>query len=91
MQALIAQISTEAGPISASLRQSAERLDATLRQAQATLLSAQGMIGPESQLRYETSGMLKELAAAARSIRVFTDYLERNPEALIRGKGAPQR
>jgi paraquat-inducible protein B len=31
--------------------------------------------------------LLKELASAARSIRVFADYLERHPEALIRGKG----
>ena len=30
--------------------------------------------------------MLKELAGAARSIRVFADYLERHPEALLRGK-----
>jgi paraquat-inducible protein B len=30
--------------------------------------------------------MMKELRSAARSIRVLTDYLERHPEALIRGK-----
>jgi paraquat-inducible protein B len=30
--------------------------------------------------------MLKELAGAARSIRVLADYLERHPEALLRGK-----
>ena len=30
--------------------------------------------------------MLRELTAAARSIRVMADYLERHPEALIQGK-----
>jgi len=29
---------------------------------------------------------LKELAAAARSIRVLADYLEQHPEALVKGK-----
>jgi len=29
---------------------------------------------------------LKELSAAARSLRTLADYLERHPEALIRGK-----
>lgn len=31
-------------------------------------------------------GLINELSEAARSIRVFADYLERHPEALIRGK-----
>jgi paraquat-inducible protein B len=29
---------------------------------------------------------MSELARAARSLRVLADYLERHPEALIRGK-----
>ena len=34
---------------------------------------------------------LKELQAAARSIKVWAAYLERNPEALIRGKGQSKK
>jgi len=30
---------------------------------------------------------LEEIAGAARSLRMLTNYLERNPEALLRGKG----
>jgi paraquat-inducible protein B len=30
--------------------------------------------------------LLKELTGAARSIRVFADYLERHPDALLRGR-----
>jgi len=29
---------------------------------------------------------LEEISGAARSLRILTDYLERNPGALIRGK-----
>jgi len=29
---------------------------------------------------------LQEVSRAARSVRLLTDYLERHPEALIRGK-----
>jgi paraquat-inducible protein B len=30
--------------------------------------------------------MFRELAAAARSVRLVADYLERHPEALLKGK-----
>lgn len=34
---------------------------------------------------------LHELARAAQSLRVLTDYLERHPEAIIRGKKKDER
>ena len=81
----------------AALTQAAVRLDgliATLDQglgplfvqAQSTLASADGLVGAKSQARYDLNALLKELTGAARSIRVFADYLERHPDALIRGK-----
>jgi paraquat-inducible protein B len=63
-----------------------QQLGPLLTQAQGTLASADAMVGSNSQTRYDLDSMLKELAGAARSIRVLTDYLERHPEALIRGK-----
>ena len=90
MQGLIGQLSAEVGPISTSLRSSVQQIEVTLRQAQTTLQGAQGFIGPDARSLRDL-GVLKELQTAARSIRVFADYLERNPQALIRGKGAPQR
>ena len=35
----------------------------------------------------ELRGLLQELSSAARSMRSLTDYLERHPEALLKGKG----
>jgi paraquat-inducible protein B len=62
-------------------------LDATLQAAQSTLSTVQGSVSKDSPLYYELMRVFKELSGAARSIRVMADYLERNPDALIYGKG----
>jgi len=62
-------------------------LGATLQQAQSTLKSINGSVSKDSPLYYEMLRVFKELTEAARSIRVMADYLERNPDALIYGKG----
>ena len=63
-----------------------EQIGPLISQTRGVLASAEAMVGPDSQTRYDLNAMLKELAGAARSIRVFADYLERHPEALLRGK-----
>jgi len=63
------------------------KLSATLEQARATLRSADNLIGKDSVIYLETKRTLRELSAAARSVRGMADYLERHPEALIKGKG----
>jgi paraquat-inducible protein B len=45
------------------------------------------LTGEDSVSNYQISSLLKELSAAARAIRIWAEYLERHPEALIRGKG----
>jgi paraquat-inducible protein B len=63
----------------------------TLRQAQAAIASIQRTVGPASGLTDDAGNVMQELTRAARSIRVFADYLDRHPDALLRGKagGAP--
>ncbi len=53
-----------------------------LKQTEKTL----GTFSEDSQLIYEFNTLLKELSGAAGSLRNLSDYLERHPEALIRGK-----
>lgn len=62
-------------------------LTASLRQARSTLTAAEGVVSKDSALYIELSRLLRELSAAARSIRGMADYLERHPEALLQGKG----
>jgi paraquat-inducible protein B len=59
----------------------------TLDQATSTLKSAETLIGEDSNTRYNLDTTLEELAAAARSVRQMADYLEQNPDALLKGKG----
>ena len=47
---------------------------------------ANELIAPESDLRYEMQSSLRELSRAARSLRTFVNYLERNPNALLTGR-----
>ena len=53
--------------------------------AQATMVSAQRRLDDNLVVT------LQEITAAVRSIRLLMDYLERNPNALLTGKGRDRR
>ena len=68
------------------LKQAIVELDRTLASARGTLDSANTMIEPNSVLGQQLDSTLQEVGGAARALRLLADYLERHPEALIRGK-----
>jgi paraquat-inducible protein B len=77
------------------LHKTIKTVDKTLLGAQTTftnvnkiLISADKMIAPDSALDQQLSAMLEEVGGAARAMRLLTDYLERHPEALVRGKSS---
>jgi paraquat-inducible protein B len=59
---------------------------AALKEARTTLGSAQRTLDDNSPLQQDARQTLQELSRAAASITVLADYLERHPEALLRGK-----
>jgi paraquat-inducible protein B len=61
-------------------------LASVLQGASATLEETQTMLATNSSTRTEINRLLAELAEAARSIRLLADYLEQNPESIIKGK-----
>ncbi len=69
-------------------RETVSELNKTLEQTRRTLISAEKVLSPNSALQSEAHRVLQELGSAARSFRIMADYLERHPEAIIRGKGA---
>jgi paraquat-inducible protein B len=85
---LVNNLDNQAQPLAASLKASLDMVETFLVQARKTLKTIEYAAGENSPIRYELSDALNEVAGAARSARVFADYLEQNPDALLRGKGA---
>ncbi|HUG99881.1 MAG TPA: MlaD family protein [Gammaproteobacteria bacterium] len=59
---------------------------ATLEQTGQVLENAERILSPAAPAVHELQRLLRELAEAARSLRVMADYLEQHPESLIYGK-----
>lgn len=72
--------------IGQDVRKTIVELDKTLAAARTTLDNADKLIQPDSLLGAELGSTLDEVKRAARGLRVLADYLERHPEALLRGK-----
>jgi paraquat-inducible protein B len=72
--------------IGEDLRKAIGDLDQTLVSAHGTLDNANRLIEPNSALDQELTNSLQEVSRAARGLRILADYLERHPEALLRGK-----
>ena len=73
----------------ASLKQADEALrqaTATMKSAEAAVTNIETLTDLDSPVNYELVKGLREVSAAARSLRSLTGYLERNPRALIFGK-----
>jgi len=61
---------------------------ATLEGARRSLAAIETTLATDAPLQQGLQGTLRDLSKAADSIRALTDYLERNPDALLRGKKA---
>ncbi|MFA9562036.1 MAG: hypothetical protein ACERKU_06850, partial [Nitrospirota bacterium] len=62
------------------------RLQFSVEKTLAKARQALELADPNSPAAVNLNSALKELSAAARSIRVLADYLEQHPEALVKGK-----
>jgi len=71
--------------VAPELKTAVSNLNTALIQAEKLTKSLNSNVAPQ------LDRTLKELQAAARSIKVWAAYLERNPEALIRGKGQSKK
>ena len=81
-QKFVAALNTDVAP---EMKSAVSNLNSALIQAQKLAKSLNSNVAPQADRT------LKELQSAARSIKVWAEYLERHPEALIRGKGKSKR
>jgi paraquat-inducible protein B len=83
---LIRNVNKRIGPIQADLNKTTKKLRAALNSTQSAIDEIDAMVDEDSDLRYYVDIFLRELTLSARSVRALADYLERNPDALLRGK-----
>jgi paraquat-inducible protein B len=88
-QQLSDNVNAQVQPLSTEIQLTAQRARVTLDEVDKTLKTLRDLVAPESSLRYELDTALDEIGGAARSIDVLSDYLERNPNALLTGKPPP--
>jgi paraquat-inducible protein B len=83
---LVNNINKRVRPIQADLAKTTKSLRTALETAENSLEEVDGMVSENSDFRYQIDIFLREITLMARSLRTFADYLDRNPDALLRGK-----
>ena len=91
VQQLVRHVDRQVEPLGAHFKTTLTTAGAALGEMQRVLSTVDGVVAERSPLRHDLSQTLEQLAAAARAIRSLADYLDRHPEALLRGKGGPRR
>jgi len=74
------------GEVAENLNNTLKKADATLEEMRLTITTYEKLADRNMNLGYDVGKTLQEIEGAAKSIRALTDYLERHPEALIKGK-----
>jgi paraquat-inducible protein B len=74
------------GEIASSIKETISSAQATLKETHEAVDNINRIAVKNSNLGYEIGRTLEQIAELSRSIRVLADYLERHPEALLRGK-----
>jgi paraquat-inducible protein B len=75
-----------AGRVTRSIVGATDSARVAMQKADDTLQAFEGLASQRSPVHGRLMKALDELAAAARSLRIMADYLQRHPEALLRGK-----
>jgi paraquat-inducible protein B len=74
------------GKVADNLQNILKKADTTLEEMRGAIASYEKIADRNINLGYDLSKTLQEIDGVAASIRSLTDYLERHPEALLKGK-----
>ncbi|MGO9413838.1 MAG: MlaD family protein [Syntrophobacteraceae bacterium] len=74
------------GQLASGIKETLSAVDVTLKETQTAVKNINGIAVQNADLGNEIGRTLEQIAELSRSIRVLADYLERHPEALLRGK-----
>jgi paraquat-inducible protein B len=84
-QQLLLHVDMRVTPVADNLVETSTRLRATIARVQ------QVVEGDVVKVLQDTNRTLQEFSGTARSVRLLADYLERNPDAVVYGKGGNRR
>lgn len=91
MRAAIQNINQKVDPMSVSFNKSSEELNATMKDTRAVLVQLEAVLDSDSPLAVNLNQALEQFSDTAQAIAQLTDYMQRNPASLIRGKYVPEK
>jgi paraquat-inducible protein B len=86
IRGLAENMDNRSGPLLVSLKKSSDQATAALVQVSSAATELHTMLAPDAPLTYRLDVALENFAEASSAISELTDYLQRNPSAIIRGK-----
>jgi paraquat-inducible protein B len=84
LRATLASTSKLMGRLDKQVAPEAQKM---LKQARDSMAQINSLLASDSSLPVNTERAMQELGRAARSLRALADFLQANPEALLRGRG----
>ncbi|MCG6916403.1 MAG: MlaD family protein [Deltaproteobacteria bacterium] len=85
-QKLVQNVNAQVEPTFTELQETLKTAQASVKNAEVALASVSDVVNPDSTLMYELTRTLEGLKVMAESINSLAGYLQRQPDALIRGK-----
>lgn len=85
------KLAPEAGNAITEMRETLLEAKRAMTEAQHTLKSIEQSVGKDGKIQQDAHEAMREITRAAQSTRALVDYLERHPEALIRGKAEDEK
>ncbi len=86
LKAVAGRLDARADPLIASITRTTDATREAVQQASRTIAQLNGTVGAQAPIWTQVQALLRELTGASRAARLLTEYLERHPDALIRGK-----
>jgi len=87
---LVARLDTQLEPSIAAMQRAVASIEVAAAEVAASIGGLESTVGPRSPLWDELLQTSRELANSTRALRLLVEYLERHPDALLRGRPETQ-
>ena len=88
---LVGDLRAHTGPLATSAQGTVDEARRAAESARAALDDVRTLLAPDGPLAVEATRTVSDLGRAARALRDLSDYLERNPNAVVFGRAKDER